>query len=212
MTIFEDDRDYRRFIMLVGDVMQEYQINCWNYCLMPNHYHLTLQPTLPNLSSALACLNGEYALWWNRRHRRCGHVFQGRFKAQIVQREGYLLALCRYVARNPVRANLVERAEEWRWSSYAATIGLRTPPAFLDTALTLRQFGTGPDTELQERFRKYVAIECDESLEDHMRSNESVVGERSFRLAVEETPEDWHAADSALVSAGAAPGPGLTSG
>jgi putative transposase len=212
MTIFEDDRDYRWFIMLMGDVMQDYQINCWNYCLMPNHYHVTLQPTLANLSSAFARLNGEYALWWNRRHRRSGHVFQGRFKAQIVQQEGYLLALCRYVARNPVRANLVGCAEEWRWSSYAATIGLRTPPTFLDPALTLGQFGDGAETELQARFRKYVATESDESLEDRMRSNESVVGERAFRLAIEGQTEEWPAADRALVSAGPDPGSGLTLG
>jgi putative transposase len=212
MTIFADDRDYRWFIALMGDVLQDHEINCLNYCLMPNHYHLTLQPTLPNLSRALGRLNGGYALWWNRRHRRSGHVFQGRFKSQIVQREGYLLALCRYVARNPVRANLVARAEDWQWSSYAATIGVRTPPAFLDPAPTLRLFGEGTDTELQGHFRKYVATDCDESLEDRMRSTEPVVGERSFRVAIQGRTEMGRAVDLALVESAAASDPGLAQG
>jgi putative transposase len=109
MRIYEDDRDYRCFLTMMGDILQQFNIECWNYCLMPNHYHLTLRPQEANLSVAMQRLNGNYAQRWNRRHNRVGHVFQGRFKAQIVQREGYLPCLCRYVPRNPPRANLVPR-------------------------------------------------------------------------------------------------------
>ena len=105
MTVFLDDIDYRHFVFLLGDVIEEFGIQCWNYCLMPNHYHLTLQPGRPNLSEAMRRLNGNYALWWNRRHQRVGHVFQGRFKDQIVDRESYLFAVTRYVLMNPVRAS-----------------------------------------------------------------------------------------------------------
>ena len=90
MRIFEDDTDYRYFVTLFGDIMEEFEIQCWNYCVMPNHYHATLQPTLPNLSRAIQRLNRRYAQRWNKRYDRVGHVFQGRFKDQIVQREGYL--------------------------------------------------------------------------------------------------------------------------
>ena len=93
---------------------------------MPNHYHATLQPSQPNLSEALRRLNSVYARWWNERHQRVGHVFQGRFKDQIVDRDSYLLTLSRYVVMNPVRAGLVERPEDWRWSSYRATAGLES--------------------------------------------------------------------------------------
>lgn len=75
-------------------------MECWNYCLMPSHYQATFRPSLPNLSEAMRRLNSVYAQWWNQRHERVSHVFQGRFKDQIVQREVYLLVLCRYVALN----------------------------------------------------------------------------------------------------------------
>ena len=156
MSIFLDDTDYRQFVHLLGDVVEDLEIQCWNYCVMPNHFHATLCPTLPNLSEALRRINGRYAQWWNRRHARVGHVFQGRFKDQIVQREGYLAALCRYVALNPVRAGLVERPGDWEWSSYAATAGQCPSPSFLAVDSVLRQFGDGDLPELQERFAAHV--------------------------------------------------------
>ena len=125
MSIFLDDVDYRQFVYLLGDVVESLEIECLNYCVMPNHYHATLRPTLPNLSEGVRLINSRYAQWWNRRHERVGHVFQGRFKDQIVQQEGYLQALCRYIALNPVRAGLVDSPDNWEWSSYAATTGLR---------------------------------------------------------------------------------------
>ena len=141
MRIFLDDTDNRRFLYLLGEVLADFSIRCWNYCLMPNHYHLTIQPTRPNLSEAIGRLNGGYGLWWNRRHGQVGHVFQGRFKDQVVDREEYLVTLSRYVVMNPVRAGLVQRPEDWRWSSYRATVGLCSAPAFLDTTATLDLFG-----------------------------------------------------------------------
>ena len=183
MTIFEDERDYRSFLVLMGNVLQEFAIDCWNYCLMPNHYHCTLQPTLPNLSAAMKRLNGVYAQRWNKRHRHVGHVFQGPFKDQIVQREGYLLNLCRYVARNPVRANLVATPEEWEWSSYAATIGVQPAPAFLNVALTLSQFNPGDEGALRARFQNFVCGDPDEVLEEQFRSNEGIVGDLKFKTS-----------------------------
>jgi putative transposase len=112
MTIFLDDYDHRQFIQLFRGIVDEFRLECWNYCLMPNHYHATVRPALPNISTAMQQLHSRYAQWWNRRHAKVGHVFQGRFKAQIVQRDGYALALSRYVALNPVRARLVERPEQ----------------------------------------------------------------------------------------------------
>jgi len=184
MPIFLDDRDYRKFVFLLGDVLEPSAILCWNYCLMPNHYHLTLQPTRPNLSTAIKNLNGEYALWWNREHGRVGHVFQGRFKDQIVDRERYLLALSRYVVMNPVRAGLVAQPEAWFWSSYRATAGLSSAPAFLSTNLTLGLFGDEPEVTLQARFAGTIAMEVDAAVTDQIRSNERVLGSRAFKEQV----------------------------
>ena len=187
MGIFLDDADYHHFIHVLGEVVGEFGLECWNYCLMPNHYHLTLQPLQPNLSEAIRRLNSVYALWWNRRHQRVGHVFQGRFKSQIVDREEYLLTLSRYVVTNPVRAGLVQRPEDWTWSSYRATAGLGRAPAFLNTDATLRLFGDGPAVRQQARFASAMAASStDVASVERIRSNESILGPRTFKMQIAE--------------------------
>ena len=183
MSIFLDDVDYRQFVYLLGDVVESLEIECLNYCLMPNHYHATLRPTLPNLSEGVRLINSRYAQWWNKRHERVGHVFQGRFKDQIVQQEGYLLSLCRYIALNPVRAGLVENPENWEWSSYAATMGLQPSPSFLAVDSLLRQFGADERATLQARFKAHVLSNEHEArgTEDRLRSNERILGDRAFK-------------------------------
>jgi len=181
MPIFLDDCDYRQFVYQLGDVLEEFSVVCWNYCVMPNHYHLTVQPTRANLSAAIRKLNGVYGQWWNRRHGRVGHVFQGRFKDQIVDRDRYLMALSKYVVMNPVRAGLVNQPEEWPWSSYRATAGLSPAPAFLSVESTLRLFGDEPEPALQARFAGTIAIHVDPSLTDRIRSSERVLGTRAFK-------------------------------
>jgi REP element-mobilizing transposase RayT len=190
MSIFLDDADYRMFVYLLGDVVERFNIECWNYCLMPNHYHATLQPTLPNLSQAIRRLNGVYGLWWNRRHERVGHVFQGRYKDQVVDRDTYLLALSRYVVMNPVRGGLAERPADWPWSSYRATAGLEAAPSFLSTRSTLRLFGDGPDELLQTWFENAVTTPGDAVILDRIRSNDRVLGSRSFKDQVESPGRD----------------------
>jgi len=185
MAIFLDPVDYRQFIHLLGEVVEAFGIRCWNYCAMPNHYHATLQPSRANLSRAMRKLNGQYAQWWNRRYARVGHVLQGRFKSQLVQRETYLLELSRYVVRNPVRAQLVERPEDWPWSSYRATAGLSPTPPFLDDTATLSLFGPGDERTLRARFIEHVlGSPGDENLVERIRSNERVLGNREFKILV----------------------------
>jgi REP element-mobilizing transposase RayT len=182
MAIFLDDADYRQFVHVLGEIVERFNIQCWNYCVMPNHYHATLEPGGANLSEALRCLHSHYAQWWNRRHQRAGHVFQGRFKDQIVDRESYLLALSRYVVMNPVRAGLVKRPEDWPWSSYRATAGLCPVPSFLSTSLTLRLFGDSSDGELQPMFVEFVTASVEEpELSDRIRSNDRVLGSHAFK-------------------------------
>ena len=190
MTIFLDDVDYRQFIYELGEVIDEFRIRCWNYCLMPNHYHATVEPTLPNLSAALARLNGNYALWWNRRHSRVGHVFQGRFKDQIVDRETYLMTLSRYVVANPVRGQLVPRPEDWIWSSYCATAGLTVAPAFLNVEQTLGLFGDPAGASSRARFVAFVAADSDPALVDRIRSSERVLGPPAFKNSVDNLIND----------------------
>lgn len=114
------------------------------FCLMGNHYHLLVETPEANLARGMRWLNGVYTQAFNRRHRRhrrVGHVLQGRYKAILVDRDAYLLELCRYVVLNPVRARLVEDPAEWPWSSYAATAGEAPVPEWLaaDAVLGLLQ-------------------------------------------------------------------------
>ncbi len=185
MRIFIDDVDYRRFLFLLEEVVEEYQLECWNYCLMPNHYHTTLRPSRANLSDAIRRLNSRYAQAWNRRHSRVGHVFQGRYKDQIVQNDTYLAALGRYVALNPVRARLADKPEDWSWSSYAAICGIREPPPFLRVNLTLDQFGEAEPDVQRTRFSAFVlGTVSDEDPYERIRSSERILGDPAFRASV----------------------------
>ena len=120
--IVEDDVDRRAWVELLGDTCQRLNWRVHAWCLMSNHYHLLLEVPEGNLSHGMRHLNGVWSQQFNRRHRRVGHVFQGRFKAIVVERETYLLELARYVVLNPVRAGMVADAAGYPWSSYADTV------------------------------------------------------------------------------------------
>ena len=110
--VFRDDEDYLGFLDLLGAVVRRFRWDLHAYVLMPNHYHLLLATPVPTLSLGMRQLGGVYTQRFNRRWSRCGHLFQGRFKAVLVDRDNYLVALCRYGERNPVAAGLVPRPED----------------------------------------------------------------------------------------------------
>jgi len=153
--VFKDDQDRRDFVVLLAAVVGRFRWLCHAYCLMGNHYHLLVETPEPNLSRGMRQLNGVYTQRHNARHARVGHVFQGRYKAIVVEKESHLLEVCRYVVLNPVRAGMVERAEAWPWSSYRATAGLRGRPEFLTTDWVLQQFGR-ERLEAQKEYRRFV--------------------------------------------------------
>jgi REP element-mobilizing transposase RayT len=138
--VFLDNNDFRLFLKTFADVVERYRWIVHAYCLMTNHYHLLLETPQANLSMGMRQLNGVFTQKYNRRHKRTGHLFQGRFKAFIVDKDSYLLELNRYIVLNPVRAGMVSSAEEWPWSSYRVTAGLETGTSFLHTDWTLGFF------------------------------------------------------------------------
>ncbi|MDP1703489.1 MAG: transposase [Sulfurimicrobium sp.] len=154
--IFLDDEDRMLFQACLGEVVARFGWLCHAYCLMDNHYHLLIETPEGNLSPGMRQLNGIYTQRFNRRHGRVGHVFQGRFKAIVVDRESYLLELCRYVVLNPIRAGMVEQIERYPWSSYPATMGLTGCPAWLETDWILGQFAETRATA-RRRYAKFVA-------------------------------------------------------
>lgn len=140
-NIYLDDADRAGFLDILGNVCHRFQWTIHAYCLMTNHYHLMLETADGNLSRGMRHLNGVYTQRVNRRHGRVGHVFQGRYKAILVQKDAYLLVLSRYVVLNPVRARMVDDPVDWPWSSYRAMIGHEQAPIWLATDWVLSQFG-----------------------------------------------------------------------
>lgn len=153
--IFLDDDDRQQFLAVLRHAIDRFGWRCLAYCLMTNHYHLLLETPAPNLARGMRQLNGIYTQRFNRRYGRVGHVFQGRYKALVVQKDRHLLELCRYVVLNPVRAGMVKRVQDWPWSSYRATAGQKATPEWLATDWLLRQFA-GSRRQAIALYRRFV--------------------------------------------------------
>jgi putative transposase len=139
-AIYLDDGDRQMWLDVLAQVCTRFNWRCYAWCMMDNHYHFIAETIEGNLSQGMRQLNGVYTQKVNRKHDRVGHVFQGRYKAVLVERNSYLMELSRYVVLNPVRAHMVNDVDEWPWSSYAAMTGVQTPPAWLETDWLLGRF------------------------------------------------------------------------
>src|SRR4030042_1897831 len=177
--IFEDDLDRKAFLEILYRVCTRYHWLCHAFCLMDNHYHLLVETPEGNLSIGMRQLNGVYTQAFNRRHGRVGHLFQGRFKAILIEKDSHLLEACRYVVLNPVRAKRVHRPGEWIWSSYGATAGRAKRHPCLVTDWVLSQFGS--ERKIAEAsYRRFVRDGIGvESVWKSVRA-ESVLGEGDF--------------------------------
>jgi len=153
--IFLDDMDRRKFLEVLSSAVERFNWLCHAYCLMGNHYHLIVETPDGNISRGMRHINSIYTLIFNRKHKRVGHLFQGRYKSILVEKESYLLSLGRYVVLNPVRKGLVKRPEDWKWSSFRANIGAEKKPSFLTVDWVLSQFGDNK-TEAIKRYEKFV--------------------------------------------------------
>ena len=153
--IFFSDRDRQLFLDILGEVCERLQWLCYAYCLMSNHYHLIIETPEANLSKGMRQLNGVYTQRFNRCHGRSGHLFQGRYKSILVDRDAYLLEVSRYVVLNPVRARMVHRPEQWPWSSYGATAGTAQTPKWLAHDVLLSHFSRRR-VQAHERYIQFV--------------------------------------------------------
>jgi putative transposase len=162
--IFADDKDCAKFVQLLTESLQRYDVALHGYVLMGNHYHLIAETRRANLGRWMHWLTTAYTVYFNRRRRQVGHLFQGRYKSIVVEAEGYLLSLSRYVHLNPVRGKVIGRGDpverrkrlrSWRWSSYRGYSGLAKPEPWVTRERVLGEIG-GAARERRLRYRRFV--------------------------------------------------------
>lgn len=179
--IFRDDEDRQGFLDLLGAVAKRLDWRVAAWCLMGNHYHLAIETQAPNLSRGMRQLAGVYTQRFNRRHRRPGHLFQGRFKAILVQDDPYYLEVCRYVVLNPLRARLVAEPGDWAWSSYRATAGIKGGPVWFDPGRLLAALAP-QGGRARQAYRRFVEAGRREPLWDRM-IHPAILGDEAFVAA-----------------------------
>jgi putative transposase len=153
--LFQVESDFELFSDLLDKVVARHDWVCGLYCLMNTHYHLVIRTPNPDLARGMQWLNSCYAREFNRRRGLEGHAFLRRYHSVMIEREGHLFELGRYLPRNPVRAGACEKPEDWFWSSYPALLGLQPCPRFLSPAWFLELFGRDRVTA-RRRLRAFV--------------------------------------------------------
>lgn len=153
--IYLDDNDRERWLAVFAQVCSRFNWRCHAWCLMDNHYHIVIETIEGNLSQGMRQLNGVYTQQFNRKHGLFGHLFQGRYKAILVEKNAYLFELSRYVVLNPIRAGMVKGLDDWQWSSYPAMTGDATVPDWLETDWLLGQFGKSRKVA-RRRYKNFV--------------------------------------------------------
>ena len=180
-NIFFEDKAQEYFCRLIKEGREKFEHRIHAFCLMANHVHLVIQVGETSLSRIIQNLSQRYTNSVNRRQKRTGHVFQGRYKAILIDAENYLLELVRYIHLNPVRAGIVKRAEDYPWTSLRAYLGKERLP-WLNTDWVLAHFGTRK-REAQKRFKDFIQEGMDEGHREefHKGTKESrILGDDTF--------------------------------
>lgn len=179
-NIFKDDIDRKKFFKIIGEAAKEYQFFVLSYVLMSNHYHFLIEIKLPNISRAMQFINSSYSIYFNRKYKRSGHLFQGRFEAILVEHGQDLLYVSAYIHLNPGRAGMVEQVIDYPWSSYrqftgGADGGIAVPEIILKILSENR-------VEAVKKYEEYVKATAIES-PDNVRKRvygEYIMGSESF--------------------------------
>ena len=211
--IFQRDDDRGKFLTYLKEAKERYRFLLYAYALMNNHYHLLIETPLANIAQIMHYINTSYTVYFNRKNRRYGHLFQGRYKAILVDKDNYLLELSRYIHLNPVRANLVTGPEDYRWSSYRdyiqvtdgesglaeveSILGYFSSEAGIDkyeyrrfveegleAALTERPRSGTPPTFRGEQRAQITALACSDPPEGHARWSLRLLADKSVELGI----------------------------
>ncbi len=183
--IFLNNGDKAVFLKVLGEMSERFEVSIFAYILMDNHYHLLLRTKKANLSKSMQWLGTTYTRRFNLGHLRSGHLFQGRYKSILVQNDAYLMQLSCYIHRNPLRAGIVNRLADYRWSSYHVFAYQKKPPSWLDTKLILSQFvGKDQHKSYREKVQKYSKEE--KKIWENLRHG-LVFGSRNFLDQIKST-------------------------
>jgi REP element-mobilizing transposase RayT len=180
--IYYDERDYSRFLDCLEKMGGRFDLEVHAYVLMKNHYHLLIRTKEANLSRAIQWLGVSYSVWFNRRHKRSGHLFQGRFKSFLIEDDRYFMAMCHYIHGNPLRAGLVRRLWDYRWSSYRTYVDRRYQAQWLTTELVLGIYGGSRKEFLKAQ---EVSLRRDKSIVNELRYGLFLGGEEFGQLCIE---------------------------
>lgn len=179
--VFRNDADREFYLRRLAHYRDRFRFRLYAYCLMSNHVHLALETGPVLLSRIVLALHGSYAQAFNQRHERVGHLFQGRYKAYLVQKTSYLLALVRYIHQNPVKAGIVIEPHHYRWSSDRFYRGT-PPPDWLDARGLLQLLGADPGRAAR-RYRAFMSSVRSEAYEDVAAVAHVVKGDERFAQA-----------------------------
>ena len=158
--IYRDSEDRLSFMDSLGEMSERFEIDIFAYVLMNNHYHILLRTNRANLSKSMQWLGATYTRRFNNRHKRSGHLFQGRFKNIIVQNDAYLMQLSCYIHRNPLRAKMVKRLVDYKWSSYPAYAYGKSHSKWLNLDIILSQFNSKDHHKYyREKVQRYAKEE-----------------------------------------------------
>jgi len=178
-NIFLEKNDMNDFLDVLCKVTKRYHFILHSYCLMHNHYHLLVETPEGNLSRGMRQLNGVYTQHINNKYQRVGHLFQGRYKSTLVDKENYLVQLTSYIALNPVRAKLVEDPKDWLWSSYPQYIGLNKGIHCLFTDWILAQFGSKREVAMKA-YQEFVLLGIDAESPLKQAKGQILLGSEDF--------------------------------
>jgi REP element-mobilizing transposase RayT len=179
-AIFRDDHDRQKYLDRLGVYSGRFRFDVYAYCLMPNHVHLAIRTGRVPLSRIMLALHGAYSQDFNRRHSRVGHLFQGRYKAFLVEAEDHLTCLVRYIHRNPVKARLVVSPDEFDWSSDRA-YRRGGGPFWLDSSVAMSRFGRYR-REAVKGYESYMAGDVGIRYEDLETHGRLIKGDEEFAV------------------------------
>ena len=181
-NIFRDNEDKLRFMDIILEKKDSDRFYLHAFCLMDNHVHLMLSEGVEDLSTVMKRITVSYVRYFNKKYKRVGHLFQGRFKSEVVDQDRYLLALARYIHQNPVKAKMVEKAADYKWSSYNCYLDTNHYfSKMLNTDTVLDLFSKYKDVAV-EKYKIYMNEECDETFIDLMEETEVIDEEEAKKL------------------------------